>query len=520
MFKQKNDDYLATLNRARKKRNRENDKKYILIAAGVVAVLGCAAFFIFRNNKGIGNSDGNTPAVVSASEAVQAQENQIDLEAQEKKAVVDSYQNLGIVQVSGYLNMRESASTEADVIGKLSGDSACEILDDSVDGWYQISSGGLTGFISSEFVLTGEEARVKAEELAAPRAIIKVNALNIRKEASMDADIVGQALENERYLVEEDNGDGWYKIPSGYISAEYAEVKYSLNEARKLDMRSMVLNLYQNIGISSVDNYLNVREEPSESGKVIGQMTSKSAGEILETSENGEWYRIRSGPITGYVKAEYILTGNAAKQAALEVAELMAIVSTDRLNVRTEPSMESNIWTQISNNERYAVIAQQDGWVEIELDTTSAFVSTDFVDVRYALPEAIKFSPLEQNESLRNRIVNYALTFVGNRYVWGGNDPHTGADCSGFVRYIYSNIAGISLNRVSRDQARQGTRIDSSQMRPGDLIFYTNSRGTINHVAMYIGNGQIVHAASRRSGIRISTWNYRNPYRIINLLGD
>jgi len=331
---------------------------------------------------------------------------------------------------------------------------------------------------------------------------------------------VGQALKNERYVIEEDTGDGWLKIPSGYIASEFVEQKYALNEARKLDMKSMVLNLYKNIGISSVDNYLNVREEPSEDGKIIGKMTSKSAGDILETTEDGQWYKIHSGPVTGYVKAEYILTGASAKNEALNVAELMAIVSTDRLNVRTEPSTESQIWTQISNNERYAVLSQTDGWVEIELDSTSAYVSTDFVDVRYALPEAIKFSPLDANVSLRNKIVNYALQFVGGKYVWGGNDPHTGADCSGFTKYVYSKVAGITLNRVSRDQAKQGKQIKSSEMRPGDLIFYTNSKGTINHVAMYIGNGQIVHAASRRSGIKISTWNYRNPYRIINLLGD
>ena len=183
-------------------------------------------------------------------------------------------------------------------------------------------------------------------------------------------------------------------------------------------------------------------------------MTSKSAGDILETTEDGQWYKIHSGPVTGYVKAEYILTGASAKNEALNVAELMAIVSTDRLNVRTEPSTESQIWTQISNNERYAVLSQTDGWVEIELDSTSAYVSTDFVDVRYALPEAIKFSPLDANVSLRNKIVNYALQFVGGKYVWGGNDPHTGADCSGFTKYVYSKVAGITLNRVSRDQAK------------------------------------------------------------------
>jgi cell wall-associated NlpC family hydrolase len=286
-------------------------------------------------------------------------------------------------------------------------------------------------------------------------------------------------------------------------------------------MRTMVLNLYKNLGISSVDTYLNVREEPSESGKIIGKMTSKCAAEILETSEDGEWYKIQSGPVTGYVKKDYILTGDAANSLALEEARLMAIVSTDMLNVRTEPSTDAKIWTQISNAERYDVVSQQDGWVGIHLDEEEvAYVNSEYVDVRYALSEAIKFSPIDEKSILRSDLVNYALQFVGNRYVWGGNDPHTGADCSGFVKYCYAHVAGITLERVSRDQARHGTAIDSSAMRPGDLVFYTNGGGTVNHVAMYIGNGQIVHAASRRSGIKISTWNYRKPYRIVNYIGD
>ncbi len=138
------------------------------------------------------------------------------------------------------------------------------------------------------------------------------------------------------------------------------------------------------------------------------------------------------------------------------------------------------------------------------------------------MTEAIKFSPVEeranQQAALRTKVVNYGLQFVGNRYVWGGNDPHTGADCSGFVRYVLRNVAGVNLPRTSREQAKTGRAITSSEMRPGDLIFYANSRGVVNHVAMYIGNGQIVHAASRRSGIKISTWNYRTPKTIRSFL--
>ena len=317
--------------------------------------------------------------------------------------------------------------------------------------------------------------------------------------------------------------DGWVQIPSGYMSADYVKLEYALNEARKLDLKAMIFNMYKNIGISDVDNYLNVREEPSENGKIIAKMPSKAAGNILETTDNG-WYKIQSGKITGYVKSDYILTGQPAKDEALKVAELMAIVNTDMLNARSEPSTDSKIWTQISNNEKYPVLKQIDGWVEIELEEDSnAYVASDYVDVRYALPEAIKFSPLEEKAnaaaSLRTQIVNYALQFLGNPYVWGGTSLTKGADCSGFTLSVFGHF-GISLPHYSGSQANMGKAVKSSEMRPGDLVFYANSKGTINHVGIYIGNGQIVTAASRRSGIKISTWNYRTPVRIRNILGD
>ena len=119
--------------------------------------------------------------------------------------------------------------------------------------------------------------------------------------------------------------------------------------------------------------------------------------------------------------------------------------------------------------------------------------------------------------SRRTQIVNYALQFVGNPYVWGGTSLTNGADCSGFTMKVLQHF-GISLPHYSGSQAKMGRAVSSSEMRPGDLIFYANSGGTINHVAMYIGNGQIVHAASKRSGIKISTWNYRQPKTIRNVI--
>jgi cell wall-associated NlpC family hydrolase len=526
-------DYIIRLDKSRKKRNK-NDYKKLLIMGGT-AVL-CVTV-ISAVGMAVKNHIAAKPAVFatgSEASAIKMEESaglnadakaeseaQAAKEKEEKEKVVNSYKNLGIIQVSGYLNVRKAPSTDEDVIGKLQGDSACDILDNTESGWSKISSGGIEGYINSEYVLTGEDAKKKAMDLVKLRAIVQTDSMNIRKEPSTISDVVGQALSNERYEVLGQT-DGWIQVPAGFLSADYVKLEYGLNEARKLDLKAMIFNLYKNIGISDVDNYLNVREEPNENGKIIGKMPSKAAGNILETTDG--WYKIQSGNITGYVKSDYILTGQAAKDEALQVAELMAIVNTDMLNARTEPSTDSKIWTQISNNERYPVLKQIDGWIQIELEeNSSAYVSTDYVDVRYALPEAIKFSPLEEKAnaqaSFRAQVVNYALQFLGNPYVWGGTSLTKGADCSGFTMSVYAHF-GIGLPHYSGSQAGMGKAVKSSEMRPGDLIYYADSKGTINHVSMYIGNGQIVHAASRRSGIKISTWNYRTPVKIRNMIGD
>ena len=133
-----------------------------------------------------------------------------------------------------------------------------------------------------------------------------------------------------------------------------------------------------------------------------------------------------------------------------------------------------------------------------------------------AAQEAAAAEAAEATANARQNLVNYALQFVGGPYRAGGNDPHTGVDCSGFVRYVMQHGAGISMNRSSGSQATQGHAVNSSQMQPGDLLFYSGGSG-INHVAMYIGDGKIVHASTYATGIKISKWNYRNPVKIVSM---
>ena len=133
-----------------------------------------------------------------------------------------------------------------------------------------------------------------------------------------------------------------------------------------------------------------------------------------------------------------------------------------------------------------------------------------------AAAETAAAEAAEATANARQNLVNYALQFVGGPYRAGGNDPRTGVDCSGFVRYVMQHGAGISMNRSSGSQATQGHAVNSSQMQPGDLLFYSGGSG-INHVAMYIGDGKIVHASTYATGIQISKWNYRNPVKIVSM---
>ena len=536
--------YMDSINKASRKRRRKPSfwEHYgiLVIGAAVLAVIALAVLFGGKAVTAVRSKMAAAQAASeSAAESESAEESslaaeeesraEIESESEARDAkiqeVIDSYSNLGIAKVTGYLNIRKDPDGAANVVGTLSDGSACEILE-TLDGWVKISSGEVEGYASSEYILTGDEAKEAAKDLVKERAYITADNLNIRETPSTDGQIVGKCLQGELHeIVGEENG--WYKISGGYISADYAEKRFCMNEANKLDMKAMVLNFYDRPGVSNVSNYLNIRAGAGENEKIIGKLPSYAGCEILEDA-NG-WYKISSGGITGYVKSDYILTGDEAKQAAMNHAELMAIVHADRLNARTEPSTDAKIWTQISENERYHVAEQLDGWVKIEFDESGegdgddeisvAYVSSEFVEVRYALSEAIKFSPTEESASLRSRIVNYAMKFLGNPYVWGGTSLTKGADCSGFTMSVMKNF-GISLPHYSGSQAKSGKRIKSSEMRPGDLVFYGNSRGKINHVAMYIGNGQVINAASRRSGIKISTWNYRTPICIVDVIGN
>ncbi len=278
---------------------------------------------------------------------------------------------------------------------------------------------------------------------------------------------------------------------------------------------------YKNLGIASVENHLNVRVAPSEDAELAGKMTRNAGCEIYEIA-NG-WAHIKSGKVDGFVNLEYLLTGEEAKIRAKQVVTLMATVTTTTLFVRMEPSTEAAILTMVPISEELEVVSGKEGdeWVKVVIDEDEGYVSTEYVTLSEQLDKAVTMKELRYGmgvSELRVNLVNYSKQFLGNPYVWGGTSLTKGCDCSGYVQQIFKKF-NIRLPRTSREQATCGTKISASDVRPGDLVFYSK-RGVVNHVAIYIGNGQVINASNPRSGIKISNAFYRTPHSIRRVIQD
>lgn len=329
----------------------------------------------------------------------------------------------------------------------------------------------------------------------------------------------------------------------------------SSDKKEKKEISHLKLNLkYDRLGVAKVDSYLNVRNKPGESSKIVGKMTKNSGCNIYKINKG--WAKIVSGKVKGYVKASYLVKDKQAEELAKKIANLRISVNTETLNVRYLPSTDARIYDQISEEDEYDIYKRDltkswlkkyiskhckksdlknidtkemynnlENWMCISIDNEKAFVSKDFVKVTFNLDRAVsinesgltsKTSSDSSDSSNLTNMVNYAMQFLGNPYVWGGTSLTNGTDCSGFVMRIYQHF-GYSLPRTSTAQAGATKTVSSGDVRPGDLFFYGS--GGVSHVAMYIGNGQIIHASNPRTGIKISSAYYRTPIKIGRVIG-
>lgn len=304
----------------------------------------------------------------------------------------------------------------------------------------------------------------------------------------------------------------------------------------------------QTIGSVNVDK-LNVRSVPQYDGKVIDQVMKGQQLQILEdASKNQGWYKISltSGSVA-YVKEEY-----------LTIQQISGKVNTEGLNVRSYPDLvQSQVLAQMPLGTEINILYKVGSFYKMEYKGMMGFVYAPYVDVplsslvqeqniesvndivlsgqdswanhtvdfenlEVVMQSATSFKDLSVvekepiNESLGEAISEYAMQFLGNPYIYGGNDLITGVDCSGFTQQVLKAF-NISIPRTSKDQSLIGTAVEMGSIQKGDLLFFGGSREAISHVGIYIGEGKMIHASTPTTGIIISSINLSShmPLQVI-----
>mgnify|MGYP004534469079 FL=1 len=331
--------------------------------------------------------------------------------------------------------------------------------------------------------------------------------VNIRSEASAESEKVGTLPSGGIALVKE-KGDEWTYIASGncegYIKNEFiafgddagAYAETHLDKVAKVTATT-----------------LSVREEGNADSTCITLVPQGGTYTIL--SDDGDWLQVAvDDSTTGYISSEYaekefkvVRATTVAEEEAAEQAEKEAQekAQADK-EAKEKADQQAGGQTEAPSNDNES--GSDNGSGSGSGSGSDNGSGSGSGSEAPAAPVDTSADGVQKGADL----AAYAQQFVGNPYVYGGTSLTNGADCSGFTLALYA-LWGINLPHSANSQSYMGTAVDFSELIPGDLIFYADPDGTMGHVGIYIGNGQIVHASSRRTGIKISNYNYRTPVK-------
>ena len=421
---------------------------------------------------------------------------------------------LAFAQCEEYINIRQNPDTDSEVVAKIYNHGAAEIEEQDGD-WYKIRSGNAEGYVKAEYFATGAEAETIAEQAAYRVAEVYPDQLNVRTEPSEDSDVVTTASKDQELEVVAWDGD-WMKVALGddvygYINAYYVGYNVYYPQAETLEEEQARLAAEQQAAESWNDASEISAENPQETVPETEAPYTEPETSAPETE--APW----TEPETSAPETEAPWTEPETSAPETEAPWTEPETSAPETEAPwTEPETSAPEteapWTEPETNapETEAPWTEPETSApETEAPWTEPETSAPETEAPWTEPETSAPETEAPSYGVGQQIADYAVQFVGNPYVWGGTSLTNGADCSGFTLSVFANF-GIGLSRTAESQSYGGTPVDFGSLQPGDLIFY-NSTGSIDHVAIYIGGGQIVHAANSRKGIIISDAYYQTP---------
>lgn len=425
-------------------------------------------------------------------------------------ATSSAYENVAISHVSNYVNVRTEPNTHSSIVGKIYNNCAA-VIQASVNGeggtWYQIQSGTVNGYIKAEYFITGSEAEKIARQVGTVYVRVGASTLRLREEPNLDSRTLTLLSENDEYVALRETGD-FVEIQvdsdlSGYVHKDYVEQRVefrqavSLEEEQKQQEEAERLKREADEAIALVNQ---LRREAAESGAGDGQSQTSGGGlsegvGIIQENPSEDSGRTFGGPDAdgGQTGKEPGTTGSQGAGGTGDSGSQGAAGGPDAGAGRLTAGGSGGPGSEPGPGQT----------AEGNSAGTGGQVSSGG-------PEGTALAT-----ATRTAVVAYARQFLGNPYVYGGTSLTDGADCSGFVMRIFEHF-GIGLGRTSRDQAQCGREISLDEIQPGDLLFYA-SGDYINHVAIYIGGGEVIHASTPKRGITTSTAYYRTPCKAVTL---
>lgn len=426
---------------------------------------------------------------------------QISVHSTTLVAAPEDYENVAVSQVTDYVNVREAPNTDSSIVGKIYNNCAATILE-TVSGeggdWYHIQSGSVTGYIMSKYFITGTEAQALALQIGKEYVTIGTEGLRLREQPDLTSTVLTLLSNGEHYLVQSEEGD-FYKIEvdadlTGYVAKQYCKVTVEFDQAVSLE-----------------------EERQKQADEAQRKQDAADAMAALEKAQ-------AAMNISPAEYAALVEQAAAAEKESEAAAQSSQNASAQKPDSSSQSSSAQESQKAAEDNGLIAANPQQSDnsvnaaapAVQAPEETKAATSGSGSSSVVTAGPNVSSEAVAVVTSATRTAIVAYAKQFLGNPYVYGGTSLTNGADCSGFIQSVFAHF-DITTGRSSRDQAANGKTIAVSAVQPGDLLFYS-SGSYINHVAMYIGNGKIIHAASRRSGICIANYNYRTPCKAVTFL--